>query len=165
MFVHILGVNVPKSAFAHWILLLSIPILTTLVHYFLALWLLGCFCLLCFANLVEEMQDQLKDIDWQRRRDDKFWAWKFLWAQKLGVQKFKCPCNLYLGRSKPRLVGIVHEHLIKFGWLPQYWVWKGSGPTNDSNEEWVAHARKHTKSTTVQLDEGVHMETMLEHLV
>jgi hypothetical protein len=36
----------PKVHFAHLILLLGIPILTTLVHYSLALWLLGVFLFL-----------------------------------------------------------------------------------------------------------------------
>ncbi len=38
-------------------------------------------------------------------------------------------------------------------------------PIDDSNEEWVAHARRHTQSIIVQFNEGVHMEIMLEHLV
>jgi hypothetical protein len=38
-------------------------------------------------------------------------------------------------------------------------------PIDDSNEEWVAHAKRPTQSIVVQLNEGVHMEIMLEHLV
>jgi hypothetical protein len=73
----------------------------------------------------------------------------YYWAYKLSVQKLKCPCNLCLGILRPKLVEIVHEHLIKFGRHPQYRVWKGPGPIDDYEEEWAAHARKHTKSTLV----------------
>ncbi len=63
------------------------------------------------------------------------------------------------------MVEIICEHLIKFGQHPQYQAWKGPGPTNNFDEKWAAHVRRHTKSTTMELDEGVHMETMLEHNV
>jgi len=55
--------------------------------------------------------------------------------------------------------------LIKFGQHPQYRIWKGPQPTDDSDEEWATHVRRCTKSIILQLDEGVHMETMLEHLL
>jgi len=44
-------------------------------------------------------------------------------------EKIKCTYSLYLGSSKPRLVDNVQKHLIKFGWHPQFWVWKGPRPT------------------------------------
>jgi hypothetical protein len=44
-------------------------------------------------------------------------------------------------RSKPRMITNVREHLIIFGWhRPTFQVWKGPGPTNEFDEEWVAIA-------------------------
>ncbi len=74
----------------------------------------------CFVYLTEEMQDPLMEIDWQRRQDDKLWAQKVMWVHMDNVKKIKCPSNLCLRSSRPRLVGNVQKHLIKFGQHPQF---------------------------------------------
>jgi hypothetical protein len=38
-------------------------------------------------------------------------------------------------------------------------------PTNDFDEKWATSAQKDTHAWAIQMDKGVHMETMLEHLV
>jgi len=42
---------------------------------------------------------------------------------------------------------------------------KGPSPTYDSNEEWATSAQKDAHVGAIQMDKGVHMETLLEHLV
>jgi hypothetical protein len=55
--------------------------------------------------------------------------------------------------------------LIKFGQHPKFQVWRSLGTIDDSDEECVASAQRDTHVGAIQMDKGVHMETMLEHLV
>jgi hypothetical protein len=63
------------------------------------------------------------------------------------------------------VISNIKDRLIKFGRHPKFQVWKGQGPIDDSNEEWATSAQRDTHVGVIQMDKGVHMETMLEHLV
>jgi hypothetical protein len=56
--------------------------------------------------------------------------------------------------------------LIKFGHHPIYQItWKSPNPIDQFDEEWATRARKGAKLGGVNVDDGVHIEIMLEHLV
>jgi hypothetical protein len=45
-----------------------------------------------------------------------------------------------------------------------YRVWKGLGEINDSDEEWDATTKRPLQTTRQLVDEGVHMEQLLNDL-
>ncbi len=56
--------------------------------------------------------------------------------------------------------------MIKFGHHPIYQItWKSPNPIDQFDEEWATRARKGAKLGGVNVDDGVHIEIMLEHLV
>jgi hypothetical protein len=73
--------------------------------------------------------------------------------------------NMCQGRLRPRLIEKIQDHLIQFGWHLKFWIWKGLGPKDDFDEEWVTNASNpNTIAKGVQVDEGVHMENMVDNL-
>jgi len=67
---------------------------------------------------------------------------------------------------KPRLIEKVQDHLIQFGRHPEFRVWKGPSPKDDFNEEWATNApNPNTIAKGVQVNEGVHMENMVDNLL
>ncbi len=62
------------------------------------------------------------------------------------------------------LIEYVKEHLVRKRCHPLFRVWKDLRPTDECDEEWVEHAWRSGFNEGVPMDEGVHMDTMLQHL-
>jgi hypothetical protein len=92
------------------------------------------------ANFANEMHDPSDDNEWKKPKDDKLWAQEVSWGRKYLQQKFKCPCNFCQGRSRPRMITNVGEHLIRFGWHPTFQVWREPSPIDKFDEKWVTNA-------------------------
>jgi hypothetical protein len=87
------------------------------------------------------MSMPLDDPRRQKTRDDKLWKRKFTWATQHGVDKMRCPCAKCEGKGRLVLLMIVRNHLVLNGRHPIFRVWKGPGPTDHFDEEWVEASR------------------------
>ncbi len=88
---------------------------------------------------------------------------KILLGQLVCVQKLKCLYNMCQRISRPGLIG-VWKHLIQFGQHSEFWVCKGPSPKDDFDDEWATRACIGAIVEEVQVDEGVHMDYMVENL-
>ncbi len=109
------------------------------------------------------------DSSWDQQgqvfQDEKLWKRELSWDNKFGVQKIRCPCNIFQGKSRARLIGKARNHLIQFGRHLEFRVQKGPRPKDDFDEEWATSAWKtRTIAKIVQVDEGVNMEDMVENM-
>jgi hypothetical protein len=80
------------------------------------------------------------------------------------MTKMRCPCNKCIGEERPILLDTVRGHLILNGRHSLYRVCKGLGEINDSDEEWVATSKGSSQTGRQLVDEGVHMEELLDDL-
>jgi len=105
----------------------------------------------------------------QKARDDKLWKREFTWATQHEVDKMRCPCAKCEGMGRMVLLRTVRNHLILNGRHPLFRVWKGPGPTDHSNEEWVEASRAAvnpmgTKVEVQVVDEAVNVNQLLDDL-
>jgi hypothetical protein len=105
----------------------------------------------------------------QKARDDKLWNWEFTWATQHGVDKMRCPCTKCEGRGRLVLLRTIRNHLVLNGRHPLFRVWKGLGPTDHSDEEWVAASRAavnpmQTEVEVEVVDEAVNVNQLLDDL-
>jgi hypothetical protein len=96
--------------------------------------------------------------------NDKLWARELSWAQQHGMTKIRCPCNKCARKGRPILLDIVRKYFILNGRHFLYRVWKGPWEINDSDEKWVTTTKRSSQTRRQLVDEGVHMEQLLDDL-
>jgi len=111
----------------------------------------------------------LDDLIRQKARDDKLWKREFTWATQHGVDKMQCPCAKCEGTGRMVLLRTVRNHLILNGRHPLFRVWKGPGPTDHSDEEWVEASKAvvnpmGTEVGVQVVDEVVNVNQLLDDL-
>jgi hypothetical protein len=115
------------------------------------------------------MSMPLDDPRRQKTMDDKLWKREFTWATQHGVDKMRCPCAKCEGTGKLVLLGTIRNHLVLNERHPLFRVWKGPGPTNHYDEEWVEASMVAVKPIQTKLevevvDEAVNVNQLLDDL-
>jgi hypothetical protein len=73
-------------------------------------------------------------------QNERLWYHEQQLAHQNGMTSLVCPFTKCRGCRQWVSMAIVHKHLIQHKRHPFYWVWKGLGDQDSSNEEWVAGA-------------------------
>jgi hypothetical protein len=115
------------------------------------------------------MSMPLDDPRRQKARDDKLWKREFTWATQHGVDKMRCPCTKCEGMGRMVILKTIRNHLILNGRHPLFRVWKGPGPTDHCDEEWVEASRATVNPMGIEVevqvvDEAVNVNQLLDDL-
>ena len=98
----------------------------------------------------------------QQLRDDRLWKREQQRAVFYNLKRIRCPCSKCKGRVQCSLEK-VKEHLILYGRLPAFRLWRGPGDRDSSDEEWESEFKTAPRAhEDGRMDVGLEVRSMVE---